>query len=122
LNIEHYRSHIEAALKYGGDTHSFEDVVEMIEANDAQLWTGPDSVMVTQVVVYPRRKILMVWVAGGHLAELEAMAPAVEAWAKSEGCTGAMMLGRPGWERTFLARTGWKRTAVLMEKQWAVSN
>ena len=116
--IEEYRAQIERALVYSGGTHDFEDIVELVESGEAQFWPGEDSAVVTQVVEYPRAKQLHVWVAAGNLAGLEAMVPEIEAWAKEQGCTGATMIGRPGWERTFLARMGWKRTAVLMETQW----
>jgi hypothetical protein len=90
----------------------------MIDEHDAQLWTAPESFIITQVLVYPQKKVVLVWLAGGTLAEIAAIIPRAEAWAKSQGCSGAMFYGRPGWERTFLARTGWTRGLVLMEKTW----
>jgi hypothetical protein len=113
--INRYRSQIEAALGYEGGNYSFDDVVAMVNSGVMQLWTRPQSVAITTINVYPQRKTLHFFIAGGNLSELENMLPEIETWAKAQGCTGATLLGRPGWERTFLARKGWTRTAVLME-------
>jgi hypothetical protein len=47
------------------------------------------------------------------------MGPKIEEWAKKkEGCTRAAFIGRPGWQRTYLAREGWHiEPYVFMEKQ-----
>lgn len=117
-DLSRYRQQIEAALQHAGDTHRLEDIQKMVDDGYAQAWTGERSIAVTQIVQYPTKKVLHFFVVGGDLAELQARYPEVEAYAKREGCSGMSLLGRPGWERTFLARTGWKRTAVLMETEW----
>lgn len=86
-------------------------------AGDLQFWPGPHSVILTEIVVAPRRKMLNFFLAGGNLPELEAMYPAVEAWGMTMGCTSAMMTGRPGWARSFLREQGWHPSKlVIFEK------
>lgn len=116
--IQNYRSHIEAALQYSGGTHTFEDIVEGVERGELQFWPGPDSVIVTEIAQYPRRKALHFFLAGGHLPELEAMTPEILAWGREQGCNQATLCGRRGWDRTFLTRTGWAVTQelVVLEK------
>jgi hypothetical protein len=112
------RPHIEAALSYGGGTHTFEDVAAMIDQGEAIFWPGPNSVIVTQIIEHPRSRTLHFFLAGGNLAELERMVPGILSWAKTErGCTAASMTGRKGWERTFLTRGGWKSNLVVMTKE-----
>lgn len=116
MNINDYRPQIEAALKYSGHSHTFDDVVAMVEAGTAQVWFGPSSVIVTEIVLEPQFKVLQYFLAGGNLAELEAMQPIIEQWAREHGCTRAVIVGRKGWERTFLARQGWTNGLVVLDK------
>lgn len=116
-DIVAYRHYIEAALAYAGNSHSFDDVAEMVADGRAQFWPGPSSAVVTEVIPYPNYTAINFWLAGGNLAELEQMTPVILEWAKRErGCTRAGFTGRRGWERTFLAREGWQPKLVVFEK------
>lgn len=110
-----YREQIEAAMKHSSPTHTFEDVVKEIWDGHLQVWPGDHSVAVTEIREFPQLKILNIVYAGGNLRALEAMMEPILAWGKAQGCSRVMMLGRPGWARSFLARAGWKPTALLME-------
>lgn len=115
--IENYRRQIEAALEYAGGTHTFEDVAAAVDAGAMQLWTGPNSVVVTEILQFPRYKALNFFLAGGNMAELEAMHGGIIEWAREQGCERALFTGRKGWERTFLTRTGWTNSElVVLEK------
>lgn len=107
---EPYRSYIERALVYAGGTHTVDDVLEMIAAGTVQAWPGPRSIIVTELVEYPRLRCLHVFLAGGNKTELEAMAPVVLQWGAEQGCQRASLCGRKGWARTFLTRQGWTVT------------
>lgn len=98
---------IEAALMRGYNTHGFEDVEAMVAEGRLQFWPGANSVILTEILDHPRRRVLNVFAAGGKLAEIEAMIPPLQAWAVEKGCTLAIFAGRAGWVRTFLSRTGW---------------
>jgi hypothetical protein len=119
LDLEGARPHIEAALSYGGHTHTFDDVREMIERGEAIFWPGPNSAIITQVIEQPQLRTLHFFLAGGNLAELEAMLPGICEWGRKErGCKYATLTGRKGWERTFLTkREGWKSNLVVMSKE-----
>lgn len=113
-DIERFRPHIEAALAYGDGTRTYDDVAEMVAAGHAVFWPGPASCVVTETIIEPRAKTLHIFLAGGCMSEIEIMAPHILAWGKSEGCTLATLLGRPGWKRSFLTRTGWNVVADLV--------
>ncbi len=116
--LTEYRTQIEAALKYGGGTHTFDDVAALVETGKAQYWPGPHSVIITEISQHPQKRVLHFWLAGGNLAELERMIPGIEEWGKGEGCTAASMTGRLGWQKvTFLKRGGWKTNLVVMDKE-----
>jgi hypothetical protein len=104
---------VEAALEYSGGTHNFDDVAEMVEDHRLQLWPAKDSVVLTEIIVYPQLKNLHYFLAGGDLDELSRMRPLIESWGKSVGCTRVTLAGRRVWEKTFLKDEGYS-------PQWAV--
>ena len=117
-DITAYRPLIEAALAYAGGTHTFEDVVRAVEAGDAQFWPAPNSCVVTQIDDAPSRKVLHFFLAAGDGGELKAMEPGLLAWGRDNGCTLARLVGRKGWERSFLPDLGWHRSEhIIMEKE-----
>ena len=113
LALSDYRPQIEAALSYADATHTWEDVAEMVAAGELQFWPGPASVIVTEIVSFPRKRVLHVFLAGGTLPELEAMIPHVLAWGAEQGCVAASFTGRRGWARTFVERMGWRQSPML---------
>lgn len=114
-DIDDYRASIEEALVYADHSHTFEDVRDMVHAGRLQFWPGAHSVIITEILDYPRYKALNYFLAGGgSLAEMEAMTPGIEAWARSMGCDRAVMTGRLGWERTFITRDGWRQKPLAV--------
>jgi hypothetical protein len=101
------RPWIEAALEYSGGTHNFEDVVSGLAEGKMQLWPAPKGCIVTEIVVYPRKKVLNVFLGGGELDQLMDMHKDVIAWAKSQGCVAVTITGRHGWKKP-LTKHGWK--------------
>jgi tRNA A37 threonylcarbamoyladenosine synthetase subunit TsaC/SUA5/YrdC len=89
----------------------------MVAAGHAQFWPGPESLIVTETIAYPRRKHLHFFLAAGVRRELQAMTPYILDEGRSQGCTKATLIGRKGWQRTFLRDTGWTVSdLVLMER------
>lgn len=117
-DTEPYREYIEGALRYAEGTHDYSDIVASLLEGSLQFWPGPHSVIITEILTAPRRKFLNFFLAGGNLAELEQMYPAVEEWGRGQGCTSAMFTGRPGWARSFLTESqGWHASKlVIFEK------
>lgn len=114
-----YKRYIEEALQYAAGSHTYEDVVEALADGRMQLWPGPASVVITELVENPRNRTLHYFLAGGDngsLAQIEAMWPHIEAWGKARGATHATFVGRKGWERTFVRRVGYEPTHVLFTK------
>lgn len=117
MDIQQARQYIEGALVYAKGSHTFDDVVAEVEAGGLQFWPGIGSAILTEIIEYPQYRVLNFFLAGGNRAELEAMYPLIEAWGRTQGCTRAAMLGRKGWERTFLTqKEGWTQTLVAYEK------
>ena len=106
--FERLRHHVAAALEYSGGTHKVEDIAEGIRRGQFQLWPGKNSVVVTEIIVYPQLKDLHYFLAGGDLDELRLMRPIIESWGKEIGCSRVSLAGRKGWERTFLKGKGYE--------------
>lgn len=116
-DLSKHKRFIEDALRQGWQGHTYEDVCRGVEEGDMQAWTSKHAIIITQIILFPKFKQFYIFLAGGNLAELEAMSPTLEAWAKEQGCKRAVLIGRPGWQRTYLARTGWRQEPVIyMEK------
>ncbi|MDF3607552.1 hypothetical protein PE067_16210 [Paracoccus sp. DMF-8] len=114
--IDRCRPWIEAALEYCGGTYAFEDVQERIADGRMQLWPADDACAVTEISVYPRRTILTCVFAGGNMDTLKKMAPAMEAWGRSQGCDGTEIYGRRGWVRA-LHGLGYRESSVAVRKE-----
>mgnify|MGYP003135939696 FL=1 len=105
--IDRCQPWIEAALEYSGGTHSLSDVINGITSGKMQLWPSPKGCIVTEIVVYPRKKMLNVFLGGGEMEQLLDMHKDVIAWSKAQGCEAITITGRFGWKKP-LTRHGWK--------------
>jgi hypothetical protein len=120
IDLEHLdrlRHHVEAALEYSGGTHHFDDVVEMVRDSRLQVWPATESIVLTEIIVYPRLKNLHYFLAGGDLDELSRMRPMIESWGKSVGCTRVTLAGRRGWSKTFLQDEGYRPQWSVLAKE-----
>ena len=107
---------IEAALAHAGRTHRAEDVKAMIERGEAGFWPGRRSAAVALVEDDPCERRVLIWLAGGDLAELGGpILEQIEAWGRATGCRRALIVGRAGWERA-LKRQGYAPLARVIAK------
>ena len=86
-------------LQMDGDLYTLDDVWALIQSGQAQFWPAPNSVAVTEIKVYPRGKILHVWLAGGELDEISMLTGYMKKFGKEHGCSRITLTGRRGWER-----------------------
>lgn len=94
------RPWIEAALETSPGFETIEDVERLIGEGTYQVFPGRNSVAITEIVSYPRRKVLNIVHGGGNLDELlSEIEPMMCAFARSQDCQTIMGTGRKGWER-----------------------
>jgi hypothetical protein len=110
-----YRELIESALAHSGGTHTFDDIAAGIAAQRYQLWPGRKSVVVSEILQFPQRRVAHCFLAAGDMEEIQVQRRWLEGWAASQGCQSVTVAGRPGWERV-LAADGYQKAAVLLEK------
>ena len=105
---------LQAALDRAGGTHRLDDVLAAVLAGHMQFWPGARAAIITEIVQYPRLRACRYFLVGGKMADVLAMQPAIEAWARGHGCTRMCAIGRPGWRRVL---THWRALPhVLLEK------
>lgn len=114
IDLEAYRDRIDSALAYSGGTHVFEDVVDAVRAGRMQAWINGDSIAITEIIAYPRKKVLHCFLAAGKSAEIIAMMGDAGKWGRSLGCSAFTIAGRKGWVRV-LGKHGWNETMRIMQ-------
>ncbi len=81
------------------------DVYEAIKAKDMQLWIAFDdeglcAILVTQIICFPRKKVLrLVFTAGERFEDWLHLFDEIKNFAKHHGCESVEGYGRPGWEK-----------------------
>jgi hypothetical protein len=109
---------LQAALEYAEGTYDLDDVVNGVIEGTFQFWPGERSALVTEVVIYPKKRVLNFFLAAGEGPEVRALREKAERWAKEEqGCTSATLMGRRGWARSFLREEGYRPKLVYMSKE-----
>ena len=88
-----------------------------VATNALQLWASDKAVIITEIMVYPRKKLLHAPIVAGNLEGVAEIAPSILEFAKFIGCQGVTTAGRKGWERTFLREYNFKPAynCMLME-------
>ena len=114
--LERCRPWIEAALEYCGGTHTWDDIVDGIISSRMQLWPSQKGCIVTEIVIYPRKKVLNIFLAGGELEQILDMNDDVKEWAKQQGCEAATLSGRIGWKKPLIPQ-GWKLMYANFQKE-----
>ena len=111
-----YRELLEMALARAGGTHTYEDVLQSISAGDMFFWPASKSCMVTEIVQYPRKRALHVFLAAGDLSEIKDMESSLIAFAQSLKCSALSMSGRKGWTKA-LRDMNWQEAHITLVKE-----
>lgn len=101
------RVQLQRALDDMGNTHSFEDIVALIEDGLMQSFAEGDTWAVTQIIDFPRKRVLEVFLVVGDMIDAEKLHDRVFEYAKGEGCDIVRAFGRRGFHRWAQER-GWK--------------
>jgi|TARA_Y100000361_G_C11160578_1_gene347057 hypothetical protein len=109
------RSLIESALEYGDQTHTFDDIVEGVLKGEYQFWEAPLGCAITEIVVFPRKKVLHIFLYAGELQQVLDMEESAKIWAKEFGCSAFSLSGRRGWKRV-LEKRGFRELYTTLAK------
>lgn len=107
---------VQDVLDAAGGTHSFEDVMAMIESGAMQSFSDGDTWVVTQIVECPRKTVLEVFMVVGTLDGVARLEPAINDFAALVGAQLIRAFGRDGWIREH-KKYGWRNGYRLFFKE-----
>ena len=107
---------IDDALAYSGGTHEFAHVLQCILNGTMQLWPSEKGCIVTEIVTYPQKRVLHIFLAGGELDQILDMEESLIHFGKANGCTSLTLAGRKGWVRT-LKNRNWEEQFAVVGKE-----
>lgn len=115
------RPFIERALGHGNGEFTAADIEAALRARAMQLWLMREGgavrgALVTELAIYPRKRtaILRLFAADhGLRAAWRPLLAVVESWARTQGCDGIEVFGRPGWARIL----DYELTHVVLRKE-----
>ena len=110
------RGWIESALNYSGETHSFQDVVDGILKGTMQLWAGESGCAVTEISVFPQKKVLHTFLAAGDMDQILDFEESAAEFGRMNGCTAMTIAGRSGWKK-ILGKRDWHEQFVVLERE-----
>jgi hypothetical protein len=112
---------MEKAAKYTYGRYTSDDIYDSVVEHDHHLWvafdkTGIKGAVVTNIIVYPKRKLLAMAFCGGQdLKEWkDPMLNLLQRFAKDMGCDGIESTARAGWAKIF-SNDGYKQHWVTFE-------
>jgi hypothetical protein len=104
------------ALRRAGDTHAIGDVADMILRGAVQFFGDEKGACLTEIVSYPRRKVLNVWLVFGELGHCLSLQAEMDKFAREQGCSALMATGREGW-LPFLNKQGWTKFGTVYARE-----
>lgn len=102
------------ALKLGGDTHTIEDIQQLVARGQMQCFVHGNSFVITEVINAPQKRYLNVFLVVGDLSVLE-LHDEIQAFAKQAGCEFMQAYGRHGWAPKN-KHLGWKPVETVFRK------
>lgn len=112
---------MEKAAKYTYGRFTSDDIYDSVTEHDYQLWVAFDGTdikgaVVTNIMVYPKRKLLCMSFCGGYnLKEWkDPMLALLQKFSEDMGCDGIEATARAGWAKIF-QNDGYKQNWVTFE-------
>lgn len=111
MTLPIYHRKLARALDYQGGLYSLNDLLERIADGRCQSWVQDNSWAVTQVSIYPQKRLLEIVAAVGDLGDCRILHGRILAFAKEMDVDLVAAYGRRGWARD-AERHGWKTKTV----------
>jgi hypothetical protein len=101
-----YIQRLQKGLDAMGNTHSLEDIVELIKDGHMQSFVFNETWAITQIVDFPRRRVMEIFLVAGDMKDAVPLHDQVLAYAREQGCEIVRCFGRDGWSKWAFPR-GW---------------
>jgi len=118
MGFEAHIDRIEKTLTKFGGLYEFSDIIDCIEDGEMQMFAEGDSIAITKVADFPRKRVLDIVLAYGNMDELLKLQHRVYDYAKEVGAEMIMAANsRQGWAAQMLDGDGWKMVGVVYIKE-----
>lgn len=108
------RSQVDRALAETEHWLDANSLRESVLLGRAILWTCGESIL----LAVPEPTHLAFFLAAGDMPDVQRAYRAAEQWARQQGYSAMYLMGRRGWERSFLTREeGWRPVQTVMRKE-----
>lgn len=104
--MEERYAQVEKALALMGNTHTFNDILQLLEDGFMQSFAVGETWAVTQILDFPQKRVCEIFLLAGELGQIEEVLAQVFAYARQKGCHLVRGYGRPGWAHYARPR-GW---------------
>jgi hypothetical protein len=111
MNEPLYHRKLQRALDYQGGLYALNDILERIADGTMQSWVHENSWAVTQISIYPRRRLLEIVAAVGDLGDCRILHGQILKFANEMNVDLVAAYGRRGWARD-AERNGWRIKTV----------
>jgi hypothetical protein len=116
-DLLHFQLDIQAALSYAHDSHTFDDIVDMVLTGRLHFYkASEEAFIIMEVQRYPQHNVYHCFLAGGDLEDILETHPVLELNAKKLDCIYTSVAGRRGWERV-LKKRGWEYGLTIMYRE-----
>lgn len=107
---------LQDALDRMGNTHSLEDIIALIQNGEMQSFVEGDTWAVTQLIDFPRRRVLEVFLVVGDMDAALKLYDQVMAFAQASGSDIVRCYARDGWGKWAKPR-GWTNGQRVFVKE-----
>jgi hypothetical protein len=111
---DHMVIKVARALRQANNLYSLDDIEHALESGDMQSHVYKDTMAITQIHQFPRRKTINILFVIGNLDDSFKLEMKIEKWAKEIGADLVTAVGREGWWVHRLP--GWKKQGAIYSK------
>jgi hypothetical protein len=112
---------VRRGLEWHGGYLTFEDLVSLAREGRVQIWTNEHAIAATEILSYPRKRVLNAIIAAGDVHAVQALEPEIADFAKDARADAMVTHGRPGWGRIG-AKSGWQAHSMLFVRRLGQTN
>ena len=106
-----FQDKLDRALKVMGGLYTAADILAKVEAGTMQMFCLNDSIAVTQINVFPQKRVLHIITAIGNIDDLRVLHARLMVFAKEMDVDLIQAHGRRGWVKD-AAKNGWRNVAI----------
>lgn len=118
MNFDAHIARIEKTLAKFGGLYEFADILHAVQTGDMQMFAEGDSLAITKVADFPRKRVLDIVLAYGNMDELLRLQHRVYEYAKEIGAEMIMAANsRAGWASKMVYGDGWRIVGAVYIKE-----